>query len=398
MMIGVRTRLLLCALVMVTIMAAMAVGGGVAVAAASTFSISGHVTDIAGQPIENVHVSLYRNTLPNDPWFAADDEYTDGNGDYTITYNTGDWSNNGPGDPGYSGTYAVLFYGPGVGTNGEYYRPQWWNGRQGYFAHPDIWQWDWQAANVAQDFAVPAGGITMAGVDAVLEPYQGTIVCTVRDGRTGLPAGNVGVTLFHYDTVTVGDAPYQENEVYTDAQGRFTYAADPTLAANSWWTLLFDKAGYAEVWLGGLPYQPGGGDSSQSAQAAVTHFQVASNAESTITMTLRVSTSISKPTVSPSQPKHGNKLAFTAKLTPHAAASKGISKLYLWHRETKTVKGKKVYYWRLRSTLKMKGDSSGKLTASGKLSRKGKWQMRAVYPGSAGYAAGTSAMKTFTVM
>ena len=51
-----------------------------------------------------------------------------------------------------------------------------------------------------------------------------------------------------------------------------------------------------------MPYQAGVDDSAQSAQAGVAHFQVASNATSTITMTLLVSTSLSKLTVSSAKP------------------------------------------------------------------------------------------------
>ena len=399
-MIGKRTRLLLCAALVLTGLAATAVWAGVAAADTPTFSITGHVTDTAGRPIQDVHVIVYRNTVSgavNDPWFVAEDAYTGANGDYAISYPTGYWNNNGPNDPGYAGTYAVLFWGPGVGTNGEYYRPQWWNGVQGHWAQATIWQWEWQAATMATDFAVPVGGTTMTNVNAVLEPYQGTIDCTVRDASTGKPIPNVSVTLFHYDTVRVDTAPYQEGQVSTDASGRFTYPADPTLAANSWWTLLFDKAGYSKVWLGGVSYQAGVGDPAQSAQATVTHFQVASNATSTITMTLLASTSLSKPTVSAAKPAHGTKLTFAAKLTPAAAASSGTSKLSLWHQETKKVNGKKVVSWRLRSTLKMKGSASGKLTASGKLAYSGKWEMQVAFSSSSRYAACTSAMKAFAV-
>ena len=112
-MIGNRTRLLLCVALVVAGVAAMAVWAGVAAADAPTFSITGHVTDTTGAPIQNVHVIVYRNTVSgtvNSPWFAAEDEYTDANGDYTITYPTGYWENDGPNDPGYAGTYAVLFW------------------------------------------------------------------------------------------------------------------------------------------------------------------------------------------------------------------------------------------------------------------------------------------------
>jgi hypothetical protein len=91
------------------------------------------------------------------------------------------------------------------------------------------------------------------------------------------------------------------------------------------------------------------------------------------------------------------KLTFTTTVTPHAAALKGSATLRLWHRETKKVSGQNVSYWHLRSTLTMKASATGKLTASGKLAYAGKWQMRVSYGSSAGYAAATSAMKTFTV-
>ena len=92
------------------------------------------------------------------------------------------------------------------------------------------------------------------------------------------------------------------------------------------------------------------------------------------------------------------KLTFTATLTPGCRGPlRHLEDCSLWHRETKTVNGKKVSSWHLRSTLKMKGSASGKLTASGKLAYGGKWEMQVAYSSSAGYAAGTSAMKTFTV-
>lgn len=397
-MTGKRIRLLLNAALVITTVAAVAVWAGVAEADGVAFSITGHVTDTAGAPIENVKVDLYRNTLPDHPWSSAvDGVSTDANGDYAISYPNGNWQNNGTDDPGYSGTYAVRFLGPGVGTDDGYYRPQWWNGVQGYRAYP-IWEWDWQAANIATDFDVPASGTTMTNVNAVLEPYKGTIDCTVLDARTGKPIPNVGVTLFHYDTVTVDDLPYQQDQVYTDANGRFTYSADPTLVANSWWTLLFERAGYVKTWLGGVAYKAGvDDDSTQSAQAGVTHFQVASSEPSTITIKLLVPAKVSRPAVSPSRPSHGKRATFIAKLTPAAAALSGTSKLRLWHHETKRVNGKKVAYWHLRSTLKMKGSSTGKLTGSVKLAYKGKWEASVTRPGAFGYTAATSPIRTFTV-
>ena len=191
-------------------------------------------------------------------------------------------------------------------------------------------------------------------------------------------------------------APYKENQIATDANGQFAYSADPTLAANSWYTLLFEADGYAKVWLGGVPCKAGVDETAQSAEAGVGHFQVASNTTSPITMDLLVSTSLSRPTVSTARPTHGKRLTFRATLTPAAAALKGAAKLRLWHRETRKVKSKKVAYWRLRSTLKMKGSATGKLIAVGKLAYAGKWEMQVAYTDTAGYAAATSAMKTLT--
>lgn len=277
--------MLRCSVLAITFLVTMTIWVAAAAAVAS-FSVTGRVTDAVGNPVQGTTVELYRNTLPGWPWFSAANTDTDANGEYTINY-LGYWNSTPPTpDIGYAGTYAVLFHGPAVGTDHAYYRPQWWSGIQGYFSHPDVWQWDWQAANIATTFDSGVSGLSKANVNAALIPYAGTIDCTVRDAVTGLPLANVAVTLFHFDTITVSDKPYQAGTVYTDANGRFTYVAGPTLAPNSWWTLLFNKAGYVKSWLGSVPYQTSVSDSTQAAQATVTHFQVASNQTSTITMTL----------------------------------------------------------------------------------------------------------------
>ena len=263
---------------------ASAVGWGAGVAAAVVVPpvITGHVVDTAGQPLPNTDVHLWRNTLPDHPWFDAADGSTDANGDYTLTYpSNGYW----PNGVGYGGDYAVLFEAPGTPQNGSYYRPQWWNGVPGYFAHPDIWQWEWQAANLATKFTL-TDGETKPGVDAVIEPYQGTIDCTVSDAHTGQRIHNVRVTLYHFDKVTVGTDPYDEGAVYTNSNGRFTSPAEPTLSDGSWWTLLFEKAGYRKVWLASVAYKSGVEESEQASQTVITHFQVASNATSPIKETL----------------------------------------------------------------------------------------------------------------
>ena len=67
---------------------------------------------------------------------------------------------------------------------------------------------------------------------------------------------------------------------------------------------------------------------------------------------------------------------------------------------TQVVKGKKkvvsVTYWHLRTTLTLKANGTGMLTATGKLGYAGKWEMYAAYDGSTGYAPCSSADKTFT--
>jgi hypothetical protein len=116
-------------------------------------------------------------------------------------------------------------------------------------------------------------------------------------------------------------------------------------------------------------------------------------------------TALARPSISPSSPRKGKKLAFSCGLSPGVAALAGAKTLYLYHSETKTVtkivKGKKrkvkVVYWRLRNTLKMTGVASGKLTTTGKLSYRGKWRMYAAYSGSPGYKPCSSTYKTFTV-
>jgi 5-hydroxyisourate hydrolase-like protein (transthyretin family) len=257
----------------VVVVSAIALGVSSAAATVSPPVISGHVADMAGHPIPDADVHLWRNTLPDEPWFDALDASTDASGNYTMSYDTGYW----PPTIGYGGDYAMLFQAPGTPTNGSYYRPQWWNGKQGYFPHFPIWEWNWQAQSLATTFTL-SGGEVKTSVDATIEPYQGTIDCTVRDGHTGLRTRGVKVTLYHYDAVTIGTDPVVEDAVFTNSSGRFSYVAEPTLSAGSWWTLLFEKAGYRKAWLGGVAYQPAVNESLQSSQTAVTHFQVASNA------------------------------------------------------------------------------------------------------------------------
>ena len=247
------------------------------------------------------------------------------------------------------------------------------------------------------------------GANATIEPYQGTIECRVRDAYSGRPIPDVYVKLYHFDTWTTGDDPSLENGISTDGDGRITYSGDPTLGHGSWWTLLFEKSGYRKIWLGNVPYHAGVSESTQASQTAVSHFQVDSNATSTLSATMvpdPVTTALTLPSVSPTSPVRRATVTITSKLSPRAAAMSGTSKLRLLHWETKIVRKKvgskvkniKVWYWRLRSTVKMSRSTSGKLTAKVKLAQTGKWHAYVKYaPATAQYLASTSHTKAFKV-
>ena len=121
-----------------------------------------------------------------------------------------------------------------------------------------------------------------------------------------------------------------------------------------------------------------------------------------------VTTRVSKPSASPSSPKHGKSATFTSHLTPSAAAMLGISYLNLFHYETRTVtqvingKAKKVRVtnWFPRGQYKMKGSSSGKLTKKIKLAYSGKWLAAVAFTGAMGYtpsSSGSAGWTAFTV-
>jgi hypothetical protein len=121
--------------------------------------------------------------------------------------------------------------------------------------------------------------------------------------------------------------------------------------------------------------------------------------------TVLTPTSVSVPGVSPSRPTHGKYATFTAYASPGAAAVTGASTLQLYRYETKTVRKKvrgrwrrvRVKYWRLRSTLTMTPDGTGRLTARSKLRYAGKWKAQVGFAGSPFYAPSTSASRGFTV-
>jgi len=114
---------------------------------------------------------------------------------------------------------------------------------------------------------------------------------------------------------------------------------------------------------------------------------------------------LSKPAVSASASTYGKSVTFSATSTPRGAAVSGVSKVFLYHLETKTVttkvKGKKknvvVNYWRLRSKLAMTGSSTGGVSAKGKLPYAGNWQAQAAYVGSGDYESCASTVTTFVV-
>ncbi|MDR3686265.1 MAG: YCF48-related protein [Coriobacteriia bacterium] len=127
-------------------------------------------------------------------------------------------------------------------------------------------------------------------------------------------------------------------------------------------------------------------------------------ADHTFTASFAIDTSLTKPTVRPSSPKHGITATFETHISPVAAAASGITKVYLSHFETKIVKKRikgqmkkvKVHYWRLRKALMMTGSSSGRLRATYKLPDAGSWKMYAAFAGSANYAGSASTTRTFT--
>ena len=363
--------------------AAIAAWAGVARAdTIPPFHVSGQVTDLSGAPLQNVHVILYRNTITpdaNDPWFAADDEYTDIDGDYTLNYDTGYWGPPDQNDPGYEGTYAVLFWAPTVGVT-TIYRPQWYDSAEGFFAQADIWQWDWQAQDIASSFAVSPTGIYKTGVDAVLEPYEGAIDCTVLDASTGLPLQNVTVTIFHYDKVTVGDTPVQENQVTTDANGQSTYPPTPRWRPTAGTPCCSMRAGYSKVWLGGVSYKAGVAEPAQSTgsggDALPGRVERDHRRSPWISWRRRV---FPCRAVSAAHPAHGTKLAFSTTLTPpRRGPQRHVETAPLAPRDEEDQRQEGLL-WHLRSTLTMKASATGKLTASGKLAYAGKWEMRVSY-------------------
>jgi hypothetical protein len=206
-------------------------------------------------------------------------------------------------------------------------------------------------------------------------------------------AGDVIVTAFFaIDRLTLNYSSGPGGSIDGSATQVVYYGADGTTV-----TAVPDDGYHFVSWSDGL------------ATAARTDLDVTADASVTATFEADaheiIPTSLTKPTVLPSSPRHGTPAVFGASLSPGAAAVSGTTTLYLWRYETKTVKrlvhhkrkSVRVGYWRPRATLTMAGDSSGQRTASYRLGYAGTWKMRAEFAGSPDYAASKSQTTVFRV-
>jgi hypothetical protein len=122
-----------------------------------------------------------------------------------------------------------------------------------------------------------------------------------------------------------------------------------------------------------------------------------------------IATTLSKPAVSPSKPKHGKYATFSAYLTPGGAGVAGAKgTLQLYHQETKTVRKKvggkwrkvKVKYWKLRKTVTLSGASATgdnwKLSSRVKLAYKGAWRATVTATAAGNYLVPASKTLAFT--
>jgi hypothetical protein len=115
-------------------------------------------------------------------------------------------------------------------------------------------------------------------------------------------------------------------------------------------------------------------------------------------------TSLSRPSVSPSSPKHGKTATFTGRITPAAAVAAGTTRLSFYHSARKTVRKKvggkwksvKVTYWRGTTSKNMSASADGSLRLRYKVPYAGKWKIVSSYSGAEGYAPSSSAVKYFT--
>jgi pimeloyl-ACP methyl ester carboxylesterase len=139
------------------------------------------------------------------------------------------------------------------------------------------------------------------------------------------------------------------------------------------------------------------------------YWNIRANAATRVTH-FTAPTTLTRPAVSSSRPKHWRTATFTCFLTPSAAASRGTAKLLLYHRELKMVRTRgnggwawsSVKYWRLRATKVMKVTGKGRLSLKYTLRHSRRWKIVAKYygskwaAGSPGYARSTSSARYVT--
>jgi len=166
-------------------------------------------------------------------------------------------------------------------------------------------------------------------------------------------------------------------------------------------------------------WKPGDAGATQLTHDAANHFSPAVSARGVVWNgydsafhtqlwgAIDTLTSVTKPAVSPTSPKHGKTAAFSATLSA-ADDSGGAKTLSLYRWETKIVKQKvhgkyrnvKVHYWRLRNSVPMAGSVSGsnlQLTASVKPKYAGSWRAQVSCARWVGFEECVSAWRTFKV-
>ena len=157
-------------------------------------SISGNVTNESGQPLQGVHVNIYKLDSTSGQWLPTGWADTDASGNYAaVGLQTGDYK------VGFS--FSGYCFSPGcVPSN---YSPQYYNGK------PDL--------NSADTVSVTAGSTT-TGINASLAA-GGSITGTVTDG-SGQPLQNISVGAYLLDSVS--GQWYQVGSANTDAGGHYS--------------------------------------------------------------------------------------------------------------------------------------------------------------------------------
>jgi len=98
-------------------------------------------------------------------------------------------------------------------------------------------------------------------------------------------------------------------------------------------------------------------------------------------------------------------VTFSAAVTPSAAATASVTKLYFYRYDTKsmrkTVKGRRktvrVRYWHLRATQPARTGAGGRVSVAYALPRSGSWKVMATFTGSKAYARSNSLSAYFGV-